>query len=88
MNWNQETLKDDFECQKCCLNAKKESFLHRIVTADEKWTHYDNTKYICETWTMSQINVKTEYLWRQINALYVIVLDRQQLIKLKWAIAE
>ena len=24
--------------------AEKESFLHRIVTGDEKWIHYDNTK--------------------------------------------
>ena len=23
---------------------KKKSFLHRIVTGDEKWIHYDNTK--------------------------------------------
>ena len=27
-----------------CFNGRKEGFLHRIVTGDEKWIHYDNPK--------------------------------------------
>ena len=28
----------------CWLNDAKESFLHRVVTGDEKWVYYENPK--------------------------------------------
>ena len=45
MSWRQETLKGDFTFLKCCLSAiKRNRFVNRIVTGDEKWIHYDNPK--------------------------------------------
>lgn len=31
-------------CEQLLQQQKRKSFLHRIVTGDEKWIHYDNTK--------------------------------------------
>ena len=52
---------------------KKKSFLHRIVTGDEKWIHYDNPKRkkSCEIRSTSQSNGKAEYPWREGNALCI-----------------
>jgi len=36
-------LNADFSHVKCCLPGIN-NFLHRIVTGDEKWIHYDNPK--------------------------------------------
>ena len=54
---------------------KKKSFLHRIVTADEKWIHYNNPKrkksYV-KPGPTSQIKGKAEYPWREGNALNLV----------------
>ena len=70
---------------------EKKSFLHRIVTGDEKWIHYDNLK------PTSQINSKAVQK-DQKGVLYYELLKpgetingeryRTQLIRLKRAIAE
>jgi len=33
-----------FTCEMLLARHKRKSFLHRIVTGDEKWIHYDNPK--------------------------------------------
>lgn len=33
-----------FTCKQLLQRHKRKSFLHRIVTGDEKWVHYDNPK--------------------------------------------
>ncbi|GBP66328.1 Mariner Mos1 transposase [Eumeta japonica] len=33
-----------FACEQLLARQKRKGFLHRIVTADEKWVHYDNPK--------------------------------------------
>ena len=53
---------------------KKKSFLHRIVTGDEKWIHYDNPKLYCELLKPAETINRERY--------------RTQLIRLKRAIAE
>lgn len=68
--------------------AAKKSFLHRIVTNDEKWIHYDNPKR--KLTTLPNIH--------DVNSLYLGFLKpdetingkryRQQLIKLKQFITE
>ena len=76
MNLIRETLKGGFCKSEMLLERhKKKSFLHRIVTGDERWIHYDNPKrkkIICETRPTSQINGKAEYPWREGNDLYLV----------------
>ena len=49
-NWIPHELKQREVERRFCMSEmllecyKKKSFLHRIVTGDEKWTHYDNPK--------------------------------------------
>ena len=49
-NWVPHELKPREVKRRFCMSEmllerhKKESFLHRIVTGDEKWIHYDNPK--------------------------------------------
>jgi len=33
-----------FACEQLLEMQKRKGFLHRIVTEDEKWVHYDNSK--------------------------------------------
>jgi [histone H3]-lysine36 N-dimethyltransferase SETMAR len=33
-----------FACVQLLQRQKRKGFLHRIVTGDEKWVHYDNPK--------------------------------------------
>ena len=44
MNWSRETLNTDFTCEMLLARHKQKGFLHRVVTGDEKWIHYDNPK--------------------------------------------
>ena len=89
-NWVPHELKPrDIEWRFCMSEMllerhKKKSFLHRIVTGNEKWIHYDNPKrkkIICETRPTSQINGKPG---ETINGERY----RTQLIHLKRAMAE
>ena len=49
-NWVPHELKTRDVEKRFCMSEmllerhKKKSFLHRIVTGDEKWIHYDNAK--------------------------------------------
>ena len=49
-NWVPHELKPRDVERRFCMSGillerhKKKSFLHRIVTGDEKWIHYDNRK--------------------------------------------
>ena len=49
-NWVPHELKPRDVERRFCMSEmllerhRKESFLHRIVTGDEKWIHYDNPK--------------------------------------------
>ena len=49
-NWIPHELKPRDVERRFCMSEmllerhKKKSFLHRIVTGDEKWIHYDNPK--------------------------------------------
>ena len=80
-NWVPHELKTRDVARRFCMSEmlmerhEKKSYLHRIVTGDEKWIHYDNPKrkkIICETRPTSQINGKNEYPWRGGNALYLV----------------
>ena len=33
-----------FACEQLLARQRRKGFLHRIVTGDEKWVHYDNPK--------------------------------------------
>ena len=44
MNSRRETLKGGFACPMLLARHKKKSFLHRIVTGDEKWIHYNRKR--------------------------------------------
>ncbi|GBP63236.1 Mariner Mos1 transposase [Eumeta japonica] len=50
------------------LLARHKKFLHRIVTGDEKWIHYDNRKEENHgtTWPRDNIDSKTEYSWKKL----------------------
>ena len=39
-----KTMKGEKALGKFCLIVSKETFLHRIVTGDEKWIYFDNPK--------------------------------------------
>ena len=34
-----------FACERLLERQRRKGFLHRIVTGDEKWVHYDNPKH-------------------------------------------
>lgn len=115
-NWVPHELKPrDVERRKCMSEMllerhKKKSFLHRIVTGDEKWIHYDNPKrkksYVkrgerAKSTAKQNIHgfkVMLCIWWDQKGVLYYELLKpgqtitgefyRQQLIRLKRAIAE
>ena len=44
MNSSQETSKAVFSRANNCFSQNQMDFLHRIVTGDENWIHYDNPK--------------------------------------------
>ena len=82
-NWVPHELKPRNVERRFCMSEmllerhKKKSFLHRTVTGDKKWIHYDSPKRkkSCETRPTSQINGKAEYSWREGNALYLVELE-------------
>ena len=77
-NWVPHELKPKDVERRFCMSEmllerhKKKSFLHRIVTGDEKKKQPQAQKIICETRPTSQINGKAEYPWREGNALYLV----------------
>ncbi|GBP82251.1 Mariner Mos1 transposase [Eumeta japonica] len=76
------------------LARYKYFFLHRIVTGDEKWIHYDNPNRR-KSWglTRPRVNIhihsKTEYLWKklmlcicwdQLGVVYYVLLNPSETI--------
>ena len=78
-NWVPHELKPRDVERRLCISEmllerhKTKSFLHRIVTGDEKWIHYDNPKRKKSYVTQPAININSEakYSRRQSNALYL-----------------
>ena len=48
---------------------KRKSFLHRIVTGDEKWIYFKNPKHKRSWVTPGDIDYKAKSLWTEDNAL-------------------
>jgi len=59
---------------KCCLpGSKRKGFLHRIVTGDEKWIHYDNPKKRKSWGPPGHASTATaEYSWKKIHVVYLV----------------
>lgn len=80
-NWVPHELKPRDVERRFCMSEillerhKKKSFLHRIVTGDEKWIHYDNPKRK-KSWgkpgTCNNMDGQAKYSWRQGNAVYLV----------------
>jgi len=49
-----------FTCEMLLARHKRKGFLHRIVTDDEKWIHYDNPKKR-KSWGRFNIDSQAEY---------------------------
>ena len=71
-NWVSHELKPRnverfFTCEMLLTRYKRKGFLHRIVTGDEKWIHYDNKEEeIMEiTWLCFNIDSQAEYSWKK-----------------------
>jgi len=60
-------------CELLLQRHRRKSFLHHIVTGDEKWIRYNNLKRK-KSWCRQTINIddKAEYSWRQVHALYLV----------------
>ena len=65
----------DFSHVACQTYHKRKGFLHRIVTGDEKWIHYDNKEEeIMEiTWLCFNIDSQAEYSWKKTHVMYLVV---------------
>ncbi|KAG5314879.1 MOS1T transposase, partial [Pseudoatta argentina] len=62
-----------FACEQ--LLEKRKGFLHRIVTGDEKWVHYDNPRSVenhGEFRPCFHVDSQTEYSRLQGHALYLV----------------
>jgi len=65
-----------FICEMLLARHKRKSFLHRIVTGDEKWIHYDNPKKR-KSWELSgqhrfNIDSQAEYSWKKTHVVYLV----------------
>ena len=64
-----------FACEQLLGRQRQKGFLHRIVTEDEKWVHYDNPKRR-KSWGVpghaSTFDGQTEYSRLQGHALYLV----------------
>jgi len=58
-------------CEQLLQGQKRKDFLHCIVTDDEKWIHYDNSKRKKSS-HKHNIHGKDEYSWIQAYALYIV----------------
>ena len=81
-NWVSHELKPRDAERRFCMSEmhleryKRKSFLHRIITGDEKWIHYDDPKR------------KKSYVLLKSGQTITGQLYRQQLIRLKRALTE
>jgi len=61
-------------CEILLERYRRKSFLHRIVTGDEKWIFFENPKRK-KSWVDKctiHIDRKTELLWQEDDALYLV----------------
>jgi len=61
-----------FTCEMLLARHKRKSFLHRIVTGDEKWIHYDNKEEEIMGTTWLQVVIQTEYSWKKTHVVYLM----------------
>ena len=62
-----------FACEQLLERQRRKGFLHRIVTGDEKWVHYDNPKKIMgSSRSCFHLDGHTEYSRLQGHALYLV----------------
>jgi len=64
-------------CEILLERYRKKSFLHRIVTGDEKWIFFENSQKIMGRPRRTiHIDRKTESLWQENDALCLVGLER------------
>ena len=72
-----------FAYEQLLERQRRKGFLHRIVTGDEKWVHYDNPKRR-KSWGVpghaSTVDGQTEYSWLQDHALYLVGPARRSIL--------
>ena len=61
-----------FACEQLLERQRWKGFLHRIVTGDEKWVHYDNPKRRKSWGVPGHVDGQTEYSRLQGHALYLV----------------
>ena len=59
---------------------KRKSFLHRIVTGDEKWIYFENPKRKKSWVTPGEPSTSTKSLWTENNALCLVRSERCDLL--------
>ena len=66
-------------CELLLERCERKSFLHGVVTGDEKWVYYENPKRQknmgTARWT-SSINAKTQYSCSKGDAVYLVIWKR------------
>jgi len=63
-------------CEILLERYRKKSFLHRIVTGDEKWIFFENSQKIMGRPRRTiHIDRKTESLWQENDALCLVGLE-------------
>jgi len=62
-----------FTCEMLLAGINERIFLHRIVTGDEKWIHYDNPKKrkSWESCPCFNIDSQIEYSWNKTHVVYL-----------------
>jgi len=56
------------------VRHKRKDFLHRTVTGDEKWIHYDNLnkrKWEPPSHALT-FDSQAEYLWKKTHVVYLV----------------
>ena len=61
-----------FACEQLLERQRRKGFLHRIVTGDEKWVHYDNPKRRKSLEVPGHVDSQIEYSRLQNHALYLV----------------
>jgi len=66
-----------FTCEMLLARHKRKGFLHRIVTGDEKWIHYDNLKKRKSWGSLAmfqhrQPSYSEEYSWKKPHVVYLV----------------
>ena len=62
-----------FTCEMLLVRHKRKDFLHRIVTGDEKWIHYDNPKKR-KSWGPPGFNIDSQAEYSLIKKTHIVYL--------------